>query len=95
VSTTTEQVEEKAPHPATVEGQIFLYTPEQAAPHLRLSPLQIKRKISRREIAFTPSGGKGGGQNYLTGRQICEHIASVEVRPLDEKKRSRSKKSAA
>jgi transcriptional regulator with XRE-family HTH domain len=87
---TTDQVEQEIPHPTSPEGQIFLYTPAQASKFLNSAPLTIKRRMYARLIPYTPTD-KG---HRISGRQICELIASAEVRPLAETKRDRRKTAA-
>lgn len=91
MATTATEPEQEVPHPTSPEGQIFLYTPEQASPHLGSAALTIKRRMYARLIPYTPTD-KG---HRISGRQICELIASAEVRPLSETKRSRKSSPSA
>lgn len=82
MSTQTKTVEQ-VPNPATPEGSIHLYTPEQAAEFLHTSALQLKRSWYARRVAYTATA-RG---HRMTGAQICEHIQAAAVRPLSETKR--------
>lgn len=82
---------DQVPHPASPEGQIYLYTPEQASPHLKMSPLQIRRKAYKRLIPFTECGRAV----HITGAQIVELIKAQEVRPLVERPKPRRQKNPA
>lgn len=67
----------EAPAPATPEGELFHYTPEEAAMWLPWSASWIRRKARLREFPHN----RGGGQITLTGRDIREISAMTAVRP--------------
>lgn len=70
----------KVPYPGTPEGEIFHYTPEEAARFLPWSALQLRRKAYAREIPFND----GGKRISFTGTDIREISAMTAVRPLAE-----------
>ncbi|WP_143665751.1 hypothetical protein [Streptomyces griseus] len=73
-------VEREVPYPGTAEGEVFHYTPEEAARFLPWSALQLKRKAYAREIPFNG----GGGRITFTGLDIREISRMTAVRPLVE-----------
>lgn len=73
-------VEREVPYPGTAEGEVFHYTPEEAARFLPWSALQLKRKSYAREIPFNG----GGGRITFTGLDIREISLMTAVRPLSE-----------
>lgn len=68
------------PYPGTPEGEVFHYTPEEAAEYLPWSALQLKRKAYAREVPFND----GGARVSFTGRDIREISEMTAVRPLAE-----------
>lgn len=74
------------PYPGTPEGELFHYTPEEAARFLPWSHNQLKRKAYAREIPFND----GGKRVTFTGRDIREISDMTAVRPLTETTQRRS-----
>ncbi|WP_432010125.1 helix-turn-helix domain-containing protein [Streptomyces cucumeris] len=74
----------EVPYPGTPEGELFHYTPDEAARFLPWSALQLKRKAYAREIPFND----GGKRVTFTGRDIREISEMTAVRPLAETARS-------
>jgi transcriptional regulator with XRE-family HTH domain len=74
------------PYPGTPDGEVFHYTPEEAAGFLPWSALQLRRKAYAREIPFND----GGARVTFTGRDIREISAMTAVRPLAETVQLRS-----
>ncbi|WP_240812563.1 hypothetical protein [Streptomyces sp. DASNCL29] len=83
MSTQTETPRE-VPFPGTPEGEVFHYTPEEAARFLPWSALQLKRKAYRREVPFN----EGARRITFTGLDIREISGMTAVRPLAETVRS-------
>ncbi|WP_147472821.1 XRE family transcriptional regulator [Streptomyces triticirhizae] len=67
----------QVPAPGTPEGELFHYTPEEAARWLPWSASWIRRKARLREFPHN----RGGGQITLTGRDIEEISTLTAVRP--------------
>ncbi|MET8826562.1 helix-turn-helix transcriptional regulator [Streptomyces sp. NPDC004610] len=84
--TTTERVQRATPYPGTPEGEVFHYTPAEAAGYLPWSALQLRRKAYAREIPFND----GGNRITFTGRDIREISDMTAVRPLSETTQRRS-----
>ncbi|MET9815276.1 helix-turn-helix transcriptional regulator [Streptomyces sp. NPDC006355] len=80
------QPEREVPYPGTPEGEVFHYTPDEAARFLPWSALQLRRKAYAREIPFND----GGKRVTFTGRNIREISDMTEVRPLAETTQRRS-----
>ncbi|MFE6408475.1 helix-turn-helix domain-containing protein [Streptomyces sp. NPDC057837] len=76
----------EVPYPGTPEGEVFHYTPDEAARFLPWSALQLRRKAYAREIPFND----GGKRVTFTGRNIREISDMTEVRPLAETTQRRS-----
>lgn len=74
------------PYPGTPDGEIFHFTPEEAAGFLPWSALQLRRKAYAREIPFND----GGARVTFTGRDIREISEMTAVRPLAETAQLRS-----
>ncbi|BBA98264.1 hypothetical protein RVR_4391 [Actinacidiphila reveromycinica] len=74
------------PYPGTPDGEVFHYTPDEAASFLPWSALQLKRKAYRREIPFND----GAKRVTFTGRDIREISEMTAVRPLAETAQLRS-----
>lgn len=70
----------QVPYPGTPEGEVFHYTPEEAARFLPWSALQLKRKAYARKIPFND----GGKRVSFTGLDIRAISAMTAVRPLAE-----------
>ena len=68
------------PYPGTPDGEIFHYSPDEAARFLPWSALQLRRKAYAREIPFNG----GGARVTFTGRDIREISEMTAVRPLAE-----------
>ncbi|WP_199826206.1 helix-turn-helix domain-containing protein [Streptomyces sp. SBT349] len=72
----------EVPLPNSPEGELFHYTPEEVAGRfLPWTARSIRDKARAYEI---PRCGGPGQRITLTGRQICEINASLEIRPLAE-----------
>ncbi|UED83103.1 helix-turn-helix domain-containing protein [Streptomyces profundus] len=67
----------EVPPPGSPEGELFHYTPEEAAKWLPWSASWIRRKARVREFPHN----RGGGQITLTGRDIREISAMTAIRP--------------
>lgn len=76
----------QVPYPGTPDGDVFHYTPEEAAAFLPWSALQLKRKAYAREIPFND----GGSRVSFTGCDIREISGMTAVRPLAETVQQRS-----
>ena len=74
------------PYPGTPDGEVFHYTPEEAAGFLPWSALQLRRKAYAREVPFND----GGARVTFTGRDIREISEMTAVRPLAETAQLRS-----
>lgn len=74
------------PYPGTPEGELFHYTPAEAAQFLPWSGLQLKRKAYAREVPFND----GAKRVTFTGRDIREISEMTAVRPLSETAQRRS-----
>lgn len=83
---TTTEPEREVPYPGTAEGDLFHYTPDEAARFLPWSGLQLRRKAYAREIPFND----GGKRVTFTGRDIREISEMTAVRPLAETTQRRS-----
>ncbi|MFC5072818.1 hypothetical protein ACFPN0_14800 [Kitasatospora cinereorecta] len=79
-------VERQVPYPGTPDGEVFHYSPEEAARFLPWSALQLKRKAYAREIPFND----GGARVTFTGFDIREISQMTAVRPLAETVQRRS-----
>lgn len=67
----------EVPSPGTPEGEVFHYTPEEAARFLPWSELSLRRKAYAREVPFR----KGGHRITFTGADIREISEGTAVRP--------------
>ncbi|MBD9703428.1 MULTISPECIES: helix-turn-helix domain-containing protein [Streptomyces] len=76
----------EVPYPGTPEGELFHYTPEEAAGFLPWSALQLRRKAYAREIPYND----GAKRVSFTGRDIREISEMTAVRPLSETTQRRS-----
>jgi hypothetical protein len=76
----------RVPYPGTPEGEVFHYTPEEAAGFLPWSALQLRRKAYAREIPYND----GAKRVTFTGRDIREISEMTAVRPLSETTQRRS-----
>jgi transcriptional regulator with XRE-family HTH domain len=76
----------EVPYPGTPEGELFHYTPEEAARFLPWSALQLRRKAYAREIPYND----GAKRVTFTARDIREISEMTAVRPLSETTQRRS-----
>src|SRR3954468_2838331 len=76
----------EVPFPGTPEGEVFHYTPDEAARFLPYTALTLRRKAYAREIPYND----GGSKITLTGRDIREISESTAVRPLAETTRTKN-----
>ena len=74
----TPKIRENLPAPQTPEGQLFHYTPHEAAPWTPFSGRTLTDMIARREIDYVFNGR----DNYLTGAQIVALNERYTVRPF-------------
>ncbi|WP_281290743.1 helix-turn-helix domain-containing protein [Streptomyces sedi] len=72
--------ERDVPAPGTPDGELFHYTPEEAARWLPWSARWLRRKARLREIPHN----RGAGQITLTGRDIQEISTMTAVRPTPD-----------
>lgn len=70
----------EVPYPGTPAGELFHYTPEEAARFLPWSALQLKRRAYARQVPFND----GAARVSFTGRDIREISDMTAVRPLTE-----------
>jgi transcriptional regulator with XRE-family HTH domain len=81
-----QKTEREVPYPGTPEGEVFHYTPDEAARFLPWSGLQLRRKAYAREIPHND----GAKRVTFTGRDIREISEMTAVRPLAETVQRRS-----
>ncbi|MFF1709246.1 hypothetical protein [Streptomyces sp. NPDC058268] len=74
------KVRENLPAPQTPEGQLFHYTPYEAAQWTPFSGRTLTNMIARREIGYVFNGR----DNYLTGAQIVALAERQTVKPFDK-----------
>ncbi|MDT0269980.1 helix-turn-helix transcriptional regulator [Streptomyces sp. DSM 44915] len=67
----------EVPAPGTPEGELFHYTPEEAARWLPWSAAWLRRRARLREVPHN----RGGGLITFTGRDIGEISAMTAIRP--------------
>ena len=72
------KIRENLPAPTTPEGQLFHYTPYEAAPWTPFSGRTLADMIARKEIDHVFNGR----DNYLTGRQIVALAERYTVEPF-------------
>lgn len=82
----TEKPARQVPYPGTPEGELFHYSPDEAAQFLPWSGLQLRRKAYAREIPYND----GGKRVTFTGRDIREISDMTAVRPMAETTQRRS-----
>ncbi|MYY79680.1 MULTISPECIES: hypothetical protein [unclassified Streptomyces] len=82
------KIRENLPAPQTPEGQLFCYTPYEAAKWTPYSGRTLADMIAAREIDYV----RNDRDNYLTGAQIIALVEKHTVRPF---KKSTVTKSAA
>lgn len=76
----------EVPFPGTPEGEVFHYTPDEAARFLPYSALTLRRKAYAREIPYND----GGSRITFTGLDIREISDATAVRPLAETTRAKT-----
>ncbi|KOG33338.1 hypothetical protein [Streptomyces resistomycificus] len=74
------KIREKLPAPQTAEGQLFAYTPYEAAIWAPFSGRKIAEMCRRKEIDYVFNGR----DNYLTGAQIVALIERYTVKPFSK-----------
>ena len=74
------KIRENLPAPNTAEGQLFHYTPYEAAPWTPFSGRTLADMIARREIDYVFNGR----DNYLTGAQIVALVERYTVKPFSK-----------
>lgn len=75
----------RVPAPSTPEGELFHYTPAEAAEWLPFSPVMLRKKAHARQI---PHNG-GGNRVTFTGLDIRAISAMHAVPAVADKKRAR------
>ena len=78
------KIRENLPAPNTAEGQLFHYTPYEAAPWTPFSGRTLADMIARREIDYVFNGR----DNYLTGAQIVALVERYTVKPFTKPARA-------
>lgn len=78
--------EREVPYPGTPEGEVFHYSPDEAAKFLPWSALQLRRKAHSREIPHN----SGASRVTFTGRDIREISDMTAQRPIAETVQRRS-----
>ncbi|KAB8162955.1 helix-turn-helix domain-containing protein [Streptomyces sp. 3MP-14] len=71
----------QVPFPGTPEGEVFHYTPEEAAEFLPWSPRVLRMKAQQYAVPHN----RGGGRITFTARDIREISDMTAVRPLPER----------
>jgi transcriptional regulator with XRE-family HTH domain len=66
------------PNPATPEGELFVYTPAEAAEYLPLSMRELRERAYRREIQH----GSVGNRMFFTGLHIRALLEQLTVPPV-------------
>lgn len=79
------------PAPSSPEGELFHYTPEEAARWLPWKPRVLRMKAAAHEIPHN----RGGARITFTGRDIREISEMTAIRPLAEKKRRPARRAPA
>ncbi|MEU6543963.1 hypothetical protein [Streptomyces sp. NPDC046859] len=74
------RIRENLPAPSSPEGELFHYTPYEAAPWTPFSGRKLSALIAAREIEYTFNGR----DNYLTGRQIAALNERYTVKPFSK-----------
>ena len=74
------KIREGLPAPNTPEGELFHYTPFEAAPWTPFGGRKLMEMIRLREIEFVSNGR----DNYLTGRQIAALNERYIVKPFSK-----------
>jgi hypothetical protein len=80
------KIRENLPAPNTPEGELFHYTPYEAARWTPFSGRTLADKIARKEIEYVFNGR----DSYLTGRQIIAISESYVVKPFATPKPARA-----
>lgn len=78
------KIRENLPAPQTAEGQLFHYTPYEAAAWAPFSGRTLADMIARREIDYVFNGR----DNYLTGAQIVALVERYTVKPFSKPARA-------
>jgi transcriptional regulator with XRE-family HTH domain len=73
------------PNPASVEGELFLYTPAETAQWVPLSPREVRERADRRELDHVNSGR----QIWFTGLHIRAALQKL-TRPASVPKQRKS-----
>lgn len=76
-------IRENIPDPSTPEGEIFSYTPDEAAQWLPFGPRKLLELAYRREIPYVD----GGNRTWFSGLNIRAITLQFTVKPLSEAKR--------
>lgn len=63
------------PNPASVEGELFLYTPAETAQWVPLSPREVRERAYRRELDHVNSGR----QIWFTGLHIRAALKALTI----------------
>lgn len=72
------KIRENLPAPNTPEGELFHYSPYEAAPWTPFSGRTLADMIARREIEYVFNGR----DNFLTGAQIVALVERYKVPPF-------------
>ncbi|MFI1485671.1 hypothetical protein [Streptomyces sp. NPDC020747] len=78
------KIREDLPAPNTPEGELFHYTPHEAAQWTPFSGRKLMEMIRLREIEYVFNGR----DNYLTGRQIAALNEHFVVKPFSKPARA-------
>jgi hypothetical protein len=78
------RIRENLPAPNTPEGQLFHYTPYEAAQWTPYSGRTLTDKMARREFDFVSNGR----DHYLTGAQIVALVERHTVKPFTKPARA-------
>ncbi|MEU6661199.1 hypothetical protein [Streptomyces sp. NPDC046821] len=82
----TPEIRENLPAPTTPEGELFHYTPYEAAQWSPFSGRTLADLIARREIEYVFNGR----DNYLTGLQIVALSRRYTVAPFSKPARAKT-----
>lgn len=69
------EIRPNLPNPASVEGELFAYTPAEAAQWIPLSAREIRERAYRRELEH----GSTGRAIFLTGLHIRAALKALTV----------------
>ncbi|MFB7162271.1 hypothetical protein [Streptomyces sp. NPDC056242] len=82
----TPKIRENLPAPTSPEGELFHYTPYEAAQWAPFSGRTIADMCARREIEYV----NNGRDNYLTGLQIAAISRRFTISPFSKPARAKA-----